>query len=729
MENEVLIMIVVGIGIAFLGIVTLIMRFFRKVNQGQALIINKMGGEPVVTFSGGIVLPVIHRAEYMEVSLKTIEIDRRGKDGLICKDNIRADIKVAFFVRVNNEPDDVLRVARSIGCARASDQRTIEDLFAAKFSEALKTAGKQLDFAQLYTQRDDFRDQILKVIGTDLNGYVLDDAAIDYLEQTPIELLDAENILDVQGIRKITELTTQANVRTNDLKQKERMEMGDQNLRADEAIFRFDQQRAQAEARKEKEISVAQAREQNEAARLTYEEQKLTEIKRQKVEEEIKLAEEAKLRAIAVAEQARLREIGVEQVRVSKATDLEEVDRQREVALRSIDKEKAVEVQKKEIADVIRARVAVDKTVAEEEERIKDLRANAGAKRDKDVTIIAAEAEAQEILIKDIKKAEAEEEVAKFHARKQLTLAEADLEASDKQARAKIRLSEGVQAEEAALGLAEVRVKEAEATAIEKQGLAEVKVRAAAAEVMEREGKVEAAVIQEKHLAEAKGTEERGLADVRVREAEAAAIEKKGLAEAASIREKLLAEVIAKEAEAVAVEKNLTAEASGLMKKAEAMRALDAESREHEEFRLRLEKELEYRLAELRSRVDMADKQAVVLGSALENAKIDIVGGDGEFFNRFINAVTVGKSIDGVVDKSHTIRDVLGDRLGGDGDLIGDIRDMVSGATSESVKNLTLSALLGRMALNADDSSKDKIQTLLTKARELGLVADEDSTS
>jgi hypothetical protein len=26
----------------------------------------------------------------MDISVKTIEIDRRGKDGLICKDNIRA---------------------------------------------------------------------------------------------------------------------------------------------------------------------------------------------------------------------------------------------------------------------------------------------------------------------------------------------------------------------------------------------------------------------------------------------------------------------------------------------------------------------------------------------------------------------------------------------------------------------------------------------------------------
>ena len=55
--------------------------------------------------------------------------------------------------------------------------------------------------------------------------------------------------------------------------------------------------------------------------------------------------------------------------------------RERETELLRIDKEKAIEKQKKEIADVIRSRVAVEKTVAEEEERIKDVRVTAEANR------------------------------------------------------------------------------------------------------------------------------------------------------------------------------------------------------------------------------------------------------------------------------------------------------------------------------------------------------------
>ena len=238
---------------------------YRKVDQGKALVITRPG-KIDVSFTPRLVAPMLYRVEEMDISLKTIEIDRRGTEGLICRDNIRADIKVAFFVRVNKSPDDVIRVAQSIGCKRASDVGTLEQLFSAKFSEALKTVGKQLDFVDLYTKREEFRDQIIQVIGRDLNGYVLEDAAIDFLEQTPLSALDEFNILDAQGIRKITELTAQEHVRTNSFQNDERKQIKKQDVEAAEAILELERQQADAEARQQREIATVRAREEAEIA-------------------------------------------------------------------------------------------------------------------------------------------------------------------------------------------------------------------------------------------------------------------------------------------------------------------------------------------------------------------------------------------------------------------------------------------------------------------------------
>ncbi len=692
---------------------------YRKVEQGKALVITGRG-RVQVSFTTKLVWPVLYKVETMDISLKTIEIDRRGPDGLICKDNIRADIKVAFFVKVNKAKEDVIKVAQAIGCVRASDRRTLEELFSAKFSEALKTVGKQLDFIDLYTKREEFRDAIIQVIGRDLNGYVLEDAAIDYLEQTPMSSLDEDNILDAQGIRKITELTTVEHVKTNDFENTEKKMIMKQNVEAREAILELERQQAEAEAKQQREVSSVQAREKAEALKVNAEEKLKAESARVKTEEEIQVCEENKARQVGVAQKNRERVLAVENERVEKDRALEAIGRERETELQQIAKEKAVEIEKKEIADVIRERLAVEHTMAEEEEKIKALRVVQEADRMRQAKIIGAEAEAQEKLVKDLKEAEADERMAVHKAKERLTLAEAELEATDRVAQAKIRLAEGVQAEAAAGGLAEVRVREADAAAIEKIGLAEARV------------------TLEKMQAQAKGEEIQGDAKAHVKEADATASEKKGIAEAAVCREKGIAEATAAEkqgvaganvlrlqglAQAEAIEKKLAAEASGLAEKAAAMKALDEAGRGHEEYRLRLDVAKTVELEAIEARRHVADAQAQILGEALKHAKIDIVGGEGIFLDRLVNAVSMGKSVDGFFDRSEAAQAVAKDYLTGDADLASDVKEVLTrpAMSAQDVQSLSLSAILARLIASSDGEGKTKLDQLMQTARQLGV--------
>jgi len=286
----ILVVLLIGAGLLVLlsGIYAML---YRKVRKGTALIRTGLGGTKV-NFNGMLVFPVFHRLETMDISLKRIEIDRTARNGLICRDNIRADIKVAFFVRVNHAEDAVLRVAQAVGCERASSQDSIRELFDAKFSEALKTVGKRFDFTQLYEDRDKFRDEILKVIGTDLNGFVLDDAAIDYLEQTPVESMDPDNILDAEGIKKITELTaTQAKLANHIQRDKEKV-IKQQDVEAREAILELERQLAETEAKQQREVESVRAREEAETMKVREEERQKSERARISAEEEIQVAEE-----------------------------------------------------------------------------------------------------------------------------------------------------------------------------------------------------------------------------------------------------------------------------------------------------------------------------------------------------------------------------------------------------------------------------------------------------
>ncbi|WP_427921675.1 flotillin family protein [Streptomyces sp. cg40] len=697
--------ITVGIGV-FVAVVLLIAlallllvgRLFRKVEQGRALIVSKTK-KVDVTFTGAVVLPVLHKAEFMDISVKTIEIRRTGREGLICQDNIRADIHISFFVRVNKTVEDVIKVAQAIGTQTASDPVAIQDFFAAKFSEALKTVGKQLDFVDLYTKREEFRDRIIQVIGTDLNGYHLDDAAIDFLEQTPMTQLDNQNILDAQGIRKITELTTIEHVRTNEFQRTEQKEITRQNVDARETILELERRQAEAEIKQRREVEVLRAREEAATAKVQEEERLGAQTAFLRTEEQLGVQRENQAREIAVAQKNRERVIAVENERIEKDRLLEVIARERETSLSGIARDKEVEVERREVADVVRERIAVDRTVAEQEEAIKKLRVVEEAERTRQAVIIAAEAEAQEKLVKDIKAAEAAEAAAKHRAGEQLTLADARLKSADLDARAKLRLAEGIQAEAAAAGLAEVQVRDKEAEVTVKAGRAE-------AEATGARLRAEADGTEARLRAEAEGTRAMALA-------EAEGVQAKVLAQAEGVRANALAE-------ATGIGEKLKAEAEGLTEKAAAMAALDDASRGHEEYRLRLQAEKEIRLAGLDVQRQVAEAQATVLATGLEHADIDIVGGDTVFFDRLVSAVSFGRSVDGFVQNSDTAQALARPWLDGTSNIADDLGRVLGSVSTADVQNLTVSALLMKL-MRTDPANAGQLRQLLDRVGELGL--------
>jgi uncharacterized membrane protein YqiK len=713
---EPIIFAIVILAVVILGLFAMFAKFYRKIEQGHALIVNTLRAEPEVTFTGRMVYPIIHKAELMDISVKTIEIDRSGNEGLICRDNIRADIKVKFFVRVNKTADDVLKVAQGIGCARASNHETLEELFSAKFSEALKTVGKSMEFVDLYQARDGFRDQIISQIGNDLSGYVLEDAAIDFLEQTPLSELDSNNILDAQGIKKITELTAVEHVRTNELRRNEEMQIKKKNVETQEAMLELERQQADATARQQREIASVRAREEAETAKIQAEERTKSETARLVAEQSVSVQQENVQREKEVAENNRKRAVAVEEEKVIRARDLEIVDREKEVTLQRIEKDKAVEVQKKAIADVIRERIVVERTVAEQEEAIKELRVVAEAERTKKAVVIMAEGQADEKMVLDVKAAETQEKRARHKAAEELTLADAKLKVAERDAESKKREAEGVEAISAAPGLAAAKVEiataqarlasfEAEASGKEKLGLAEVHIRSADADAILKAGQADAQVIEArsqaeasgmraKFEAEASGKEKLGLAEVNVRTADAEATLKSG------------------QADAQVIEARFGAEAKGLHEKFEAMKSMSPETRDHEEFRMRLEKSHIETLKGIDAQTAIAKEQAEVLGTALANAKIDIVGGQGDYFDSFVRSLSVGKGIDGVISKSNALQVAFKDQLSGERDVVKDLRDIVGalGTSSGEIQNLSVAALMSRIASDGSESQKTALQ-------------------
>jgi flotillin len=674
----------------------------RKIQPGRAGVKTGWGGLKV-SFDWMIRMPMVQSYHIMDISVKKLEIQRKGKDGLVCKDNIRADIAVAFYIRVDATVESVRKVAQMLTPERVSDLNQLRELFEAKFSEALKTAGKQMEFHELFTERIKFRDQIQATIGKDLDGFLLQDVAIDYLEQTPLDQHDPSNVLDSEGIKKITEITQRERVLSNEFSQRAQVQVEKENADAD--IAKREQRRRNEEdtAKQDRAITEAKANEEAEARKVIEARRQEVEARRLETEESIRLRTEDMNRAVQEREfTVRKEKQRLEQEAVQEGEEAR-VRRERTVSLAELDKhakvaEAGVEVERKRAIVV-----AEQKAVVQQEEEKLNIEAHMTAERVRDVTLIEAEmnakrdqvekvvaAEAQKEAdrnlaeagkIKIVTAAEAAREAALRDAERMQTLAEAEARVSEKKRHAMEQEAEGRAAQEAAAGLAEAKVitakagaKKVDATAIREMGLAE-------AEVINAKGNVTAEVTEKQAQAEAEGHKDKEMAS-------ASGIEARGIAEAKGIEEK-----------------------------ARAMKLLHEAGQQHEEFRLKLAKDREVELAAIRTQKEIAEAHSKIVGEALKHANIDIVGGENDFFEKVVRAVGNGKAVDRLVSSSATLADIRQTFFNGDPEHFkAQLRQWVTdfGISSEDLKNLTVAALLAKFLTSTKDSS---LRNLLKSAQ------------
>lgn len=682
----------------------------RKIQPGRAGVKTGWGGLKV-SFDYMIRWPLVQTYHIMDISVKKLEITRKGKDGLVCKDNIRADITVAFYIRVDATEESVRKVAQMLTPERVSDMEQLRALFEAKFSEALKTAGKQMEFHELFTERIKFRDQIQNTIGKDLDGFLLQDVAIDYLEQTPLEQHDPNNVLDAEGIKKITEITQHERVLANEFSQRAQVQVEKENADAD--IAKREQKRRNEEdtAKQNRAVTEVKANEEAEARKVIEARRQEVEGKRLEAEEAIRLRTEDMNRAVQEREFTVKKEKQRLEQEATQEGEEARVRRERSVSLAEMDKEvkvaeAAVEVERKRAVVV-----AEQKAVVQQHEEKTNIEARMTAERVREVTLIEADMNAKQAQvekvvaseaqkeadrnlaeaekIKVVTAAEAAREAALREAERLQTIADAEAKASEKRRHAMEQEAEGRAAQEAAPGLAEARVtiakagaKKTDAEATQTFGLAE-------AEVIRAKGGVTAEVTEQQAQAEAEGTKD------------------KELAIAAGIEAKMLAE------------------AKGIEEKAKAMKLLQAASQQHEEFRLRLAKERDVELAAIEVEREIARAHSEVVGEALKQARIDIVGGENDFFQKIVRAVGSGKSVDRLVANSATLSDIKNTFFNGDPEyfkaqLAQWVKDF--GLKTEDVKNLTVAALLAKLLASTKDSTlQGLLKSAEAMAKESGL--------
>jgi len=402
-----------GLIVFLIVVLSMLNSFLVKADPGEALVKTGFGvSGPTVYLSSAFVLPLLHRVDTLDMTVKTVRIQRREQQSLSCADGIRAEVEVDFYIKINPVEGDIQHVASSIGCGRASDTAVLRELFEAKFADALKTAGAKLQFDQLYHNRQAFRDEILKALGSEgsqnivLNGYKLDDVAIQYLEQLPLGMHNEDNVLDARGRKEIAERTSDEAESANKRLRRKEVTIAEQDREARLRQLSIEQNIAEEEAAQEREIQEAEAREEAQTEKTVAEQEQLSEEARIQKDQRIRVAneeqeqavEEAEIKrqqAVELAEEKKQEEIENAEIRRERTVLIAEEEKAEEVELARIQRESAEAEAEKDKLIKLEETALQETEYLKAEEQKKTVRAVEEANREKQLESIRAAAAAE----------------------------------------------------------------------------------------------------------------------------------------------------------------------------------------------------------------------------------------------------------------------------------------------------------------------------------------------
>lgn len=501
-NNSVIFVFVGVVGIVLIAL--LYVSCYKKVkNTGQAIVVNGFRNVEA-SITGLFVWPWFNSYAFMDISRRQISIKQGSNskaEGYHCKDNIRANLKVDFYIGVNQEPQKIKEVALLLKPEDVNDIQKLEEHFSPKFSAALKAACRKTDFVDLLNNREQFKRDVIEVIKEEMDGFIIYDVVIDDIAQAALEDHDENNVLDSEGRQKISKITAERKIATNIIIQDEKTNIKSKDVDAGKAILQLEKQEAQAKAVNDREIAIINAAEQATAKEKEEEYTTTEEEARIKREEKVEILEEQKNMEVDVAKLNNKKKITIQEEDVNRTNELEKVKTSKEVAEQNIQKDITVETGNKEVADITSQRVEIERKIAKEEEETKDLRAVKTAERDKNVKLTNAEAIAEASKTEEVTKAQASKISASEQCEQLKIEAETSLYQSEKKAEAIGVLSEAKQKDISAVGLAEVTVDKERANVIELTG------NARASEIRET-GKAEAEAKEAGLLAAEKGSKE-----------------------------------------------------------------------------------------------------------------------------------------------------------------------------------------------------------------------------
>jgi uncharacterized membrane protein YqiK len=233
---------------------------YKRAPANMAFIRTGFLGTSVCVGRGAIVLPVFHEITW--VSLETIKliVSRSRDQAVLTSDKIRIDVVAELYAHVGRTEDDVLTASRSLG-DKTFDPDKVRILLEAKVVSAVRSYAATKTLSELHENRDGFA-QAIKANAVEsfhANGLTLEEVTIVTLEQAGKEYFKADNVFDAEGLKIITEITSDARKKVHETEKRTTVAIRQKDLDTQLELLEIERQEAFARAGQDKEVSNEQA--------------------------------------------------------------------------------------------------------------------------------------------------------------------------------------------------------------------------------------------------------------------------------------------------------------------------------------------------------------------------------------------------------------------------------------------------------------------------------------
>lgn len=198
----VLVALIALVGIWFLH------RFYAKATLDTALVRTGFGGQRVVTDGGCLALPILHQMQKVSMGALNFEIARQGREAVLTRDKMRADVTFGFELRVSPAPEGIAVAAQALGHRIARGGDSVHEVLSGALVNAIQNAAAYRSLDEIHLDRGGFAQDVATAIEVQAKqlGLMLVSSALISVDQSDQSQLNENNAFNAQGLRRLAEL-------------------------------------------------------------------------------------------------------------------------------------------------------------------------------------------------------------------------------------------------------------------------------------------------------------------------------------------------------------------------------------------------------------------------------------------------------------------------------------------------------------------------------------------